>query len=167
MVSEAGWGKTNSGYSLNVSAEPGANKPPTLLSATSYGFLKAMASLPLRFADHVIVPTNFFSEEVNTPALLKNRCSVLFGHADREMFPRKARTKTKQGVVIVFLGGLRSHHGLDIAIHAFGEVRRNTPDAELHIYAGAPGEMRASLGPLVQSLDLEEGVKFYATYFIR
>jgi glycosyltransferase involved in cell wall biosynthesis len=145
-----------------VSAEPGANMPPTLPSTTCFGFLKAMAGLPLRFADHVIVPTNFFSEEVNTSALLKNKCSVLLGHADCEMSPRKARTKTKQGVVIVFLGGLRSHQGLDIAIHAFSEVRRNKPDAELHIYAGAPGEMKASLGPLVQTLDLEEGVKFHA-----
>ncbi len=148
---------------IDVSAEPGANKLPTQLSATSYGFVKAMASLPFRFADHVIAPTNFFSEEVNRPAMLKNRCSVLFGHADREMFPRKARTETKRGAVIVLFGGLRSHHGLDVAIHAFGEVKRNVPDAELHIYAGAPGEIRASLGPLIQSLDLEDGVKFYAT----
>ena len=120
-----------------------------------------MASLPLRFADHVIAPTNYFSEEVNTPHC--QRIGAPFSLArPTEMFPRKARTKTKQGAAIVFLGGLRSQHGLDIAIHAFGEVRRNKPDAELHIYAWAPGEMRASLGPLVQSLDLEEGVTFYA-----
>jgi glycosyltransferase involved in cell wall biosynthesis len=146
----------------NVSAELVAKKFHTKLSASSHGFFKAMASLPLRFADHVIVPTNFFSEKANALAIPKDRCSVLFGHVDHEMFPRKARTKTKPGFVIVCLGGLQSQHGLDIAIHAFGEVRRNTPDAELHIYAGATGEMRASLGPLVQSLDLEEGVKFHA-----
>jgi glycosyltransferase involved in cell wall biosynthesis len=147
----------------NVSAELVAKKFHTKLSASSHGFFKAVASLPLRFADHVIVPTKFFSEKVNAPAIPKERCSVLFGHVDHEMFPCKARTKTRPGFVIVCLGGLQSHQSLDIAIQAFDEVRCNTPDAELHIYAGPPGQMRAFMSPLIQTLGLEGVVKFYAS----
>ena len=42
---------------------------------------------------------------------------------------------------MLFPGSLQRHQGVDVAIHAFVEVKKNVPNAEFHIYGGSGGDM--------------------------
>ena len=77
------------------------------------------------------------------------------------MLRRRGRTRSDNRFVVLFPGSLQRHQGLDLAIYAFAEVKRNVPNAEFHIYGGSGGDMGRSLQLLLKRLNLEESVRFY------
>jgi glycosyltransferase involved in cell wall biosynthesis len=75
------------------------------------------------------------------------------------MFSRHVKTRSDGKFIVLFPGSLQWHQGLDIAIEAFAEVKRQVPNAEFHIY-GEAGDMRANLKRLAERLGLGESVQF-------
>ncbi len=138
-----------------------ASKFQTKPKGTYFRLLKTIERLSGRFVDHVIVSNHLWHKTVVARSVREERCSVLINHVDPEMFSRRIRTRADGKFIVLFPGSLQWHQGLDIAISAFAEVKSKVPNAEFHIYAGAGGDMKASLRRLVQRLDLEESVKFY------
>jgi glycosyltransferase involved in cell wall biosynthesis len=137
-----------------------ASKFKTKFKATYFGLLRRIETLSARFVDHVIVSNHLWHKTVVARSVPEERCSVLINHVDTEMFSRHARTREDDKYVVLFPGSLQWHQGVDIAISAFAEVKKKVPNAEFHIYSGAGGDMQASLMRLVQSLHLEDCVKF-------
>jgi glycosyltransferase involved in cell wall biosynthesis len=137
-----------------------ASKFKTRLKASYLELLKTVERLSAEFVDHVIVSNHLWHKTVVARSVPEERCSVLINHVDTEMFSPHARTRKDGKVVVLFPGSLQWHQGLDIAISAFAEVKRKVPNAEFHIYSGAGGDMKASLKRLVQTLSLEDCVKF-------
>jgi glycosyltransferase involved in cell wall biosynthesis len=137
-----------------------ASKFKTRLKASYLELLKTVERLSAGFVDHVIVSNHLWHKTVVARSVPEERCSVLINHVDTEMFSPHARTRKDGKVVVLFPGSLQWHQGLDIAISAFAEVKRKVPNAEFHIYSGAGGDMKASLKRLVQTLSLEDCVKF-------
>ena len=138
-----------------------ANKFRTRLKAVYIGLLKIVERVSAGFVDHVIVSNHLWHKTVIARSVPASRCSVLINHVDPEMFTQRARTRTDDRFIILFPGSLQWHQGLDIAISAFAEVKIKVPNAEFHIYAGAGGDLKATLRDLVRSLNLEGSVKFF------
>jgi glycosyltransferase involved in cell wall biosynthesis len=138
-----------------------ASKFKTKLKAMYFALLKKIEKVSAEFVDHVIVSNHLWYKTVVARSVPEERCSVLINHVDPEMFSRHSRTRTDDKFIVLFPGSLQWHQGLDIAIKAFAEFKRQVPQAEFHIYAGAGGDMKVSLRNLVQRLGLEESVKFY------
>jgi len=138
-----------------------ANKFQSKLKPLYVWFLKAIEKMSARVADHVIISNDLWYETVTARSIERQHCSVLINHVDEDLFYRHAKTRTDDRFIILFPGSLQWHQGLDIAISAFAEIKRNVPTAEFHIYAGSGGNQAVSLRILVESLHLEESVKFY------
>ena len=138
-----------------------ASKFHTQFKAVYVVLLKAIEGISARFVDHVIVSNHLWHKTVTGRSVPENRCSVFINHVDSEMFCRHVRTRTDGRFIVLFPGSLQWHQGLDVAICAFAEVKREVPNAEFHIYGGAGGDMQAPLRLLVHRLDLEDSVKFY------
>lgn len=137
-----------------------ANKFQTRLKTTYVGLLKAIERMSARFVDHVIVSNHLWHETVIARSVPKEKCSVLINHVDPELFSRCARTRADDKYIVIFPGSLQWHQGLDIAITAFAQVKKEVPNAEFHIYAGAGGDMKSVLRQLVHDLNLEDSVLF-------
>jgi glycosyltransferase involved in cell wall biosynthesis len=137
-----------------------ANKFQTKLKAAYVGLLKTIERRSARFADHVIVSNHLWHKTIVARSVPEERCSVLINHVDSELFSRHERTRHDGKFIVLFPGSLQWHQGLDIAIEAFAEVKRQVPNAEFHIYAGA-GDMKVDLKRLAKRLGLEESVKFH------
>jgi len=138
-----------------------ANKFHTRLKGIYVWLLKAIERASARFVDHVIVSNHLWFKTVVTRSAPVEKCSVLINHVDPEMFSRHSKTRTDDKYIVLFPGSLQWHQGLDIAISAFAEVKRQVPKAEFHIYGGSGGDMKSSLKRQVKSLDLEDSIKFY------
>jgi glycosyltransferase involved in cell wall biosynthesis len=121
--------------------------------------LKTIEKLSARFVDHVIVSNHLWHKTIIARSVPEERCSVLINHVDPDLFSRHVRTRNDGKFIVLFPGSLQWHQGLDIAIEAFAEVKRQVPNAEFHIYTGA-GDMKADLKKLAQRLGLEESVQF-------
>jgi glycosyltransferase involved in cell wall biosynthesis len=138
-----------------------ASKFQTNFKTAYFWLLKRIEKISARFVDHVIISNHLWHKTVTERSVSEERCSVLINHVDPEMFWPHARTRTDDRFIVLFPGSLQWHQGLDVAISAFAEVKRQIPNAEFHIYAGSGGDKRASLILLVQKLDLGESVKFF------
>jgi glycosyltransferase involved in cell wall biosynthesis len=138
-----------------------ANKFRSMLTPTYVSLLKRIEKLSARFVDHVIISNHLWYESVTERSIPKERCSVIVNHVDPELFSRRPKTRTDDKFIILFPGSLQWHQGLDIAITGFAEIKREVTNAEFHIYAGSGGDQTAALRLLVQSLHLEESVKFF------
>jgi glycosyltransferase involved in cell wall biosynthesis len=138
-----------------------ASKFQTNFKTAYFWLLKKIEKISARFVDHVIISNHLWHKTVTERSVSEERCSVLINHVDPEMFWPHGRTRTDDRFIVLFPGSLQWHQGLDVAISAFAEVKRQVPNAEFHIYAGSGGDKRASLILLVQKLDLGESVKFF------
>ena len=138
-----------------------ASKFQTRVKAAYFYLLKKIERISAGFVDHVIVSNHLWHRTVVKRSVPEERCSVLINHVDPEIFSRHARTRTDDKFIVLYPGSLQWHQGLDIAISAFAEVKREVVNAEFHIYAGSGGDRKASLKVLVQRLDLQESVKFH------
>jgi glycosyltransferase involved in cell wall biosynthesis len=118
-----------------------------------------------RFAHHVIAANDLWYDKLTTRAVPRERCTTFLNYIDPEIFTRRERTRQDDRFIAVYPGSLNWHQGLDIAIRAFVDVRREVPNAELHIY-GSGGE-RPRLEELIRSLDLSATVKFQSTIPLR
>ena len=120
--------------------------------------LKSVEKASMGFADHVIVSNHLWHEKLIARSVSRGKSSVFINHVDPAQFYRHPRTRTDDKFIIIFPGSFQWHQGLDIAIEALARVKREVPNAELHLYGG--GNIKEDLVRLAGRLGLSESVKF-------
>lgn len=136
-----------------------ADKFKTKLKTVYIGLLKAIETISAIFVDHVIVSNDLWRETLVARSVPNEKCSVFLNHVDPAIFYRRAKTRDDGNFIILFPGTFQWHQGLDVAIEALAHVRREVPNAELHLY-GEDGDRASELKRLAQQLGLNESVKF-------
>jgi glycosyltransferase involved in cell wall biosynthesis len=121
-------------------------------------FLKLVEKASMAFADHVIVSNHLWYKKLIGRSVPPQKCSVFLNHVDPAIFWRHPRTRNDDKFILIFPGSFQWHQGLDIAIEAFAQVKKEVPKAELHLYGG--GHEKADLIRLVDRLGLNGSVKF-------
>ena len=112
------------------------------------------------FAHRVIVANHIWCDRVAGRSAAGWKCTPIINYPDLQLFRPLSSNDAGQKAAFVFLypGSLNRHQGLDVAIAAFGEVCREMPNAEFHIYGDGPA--RDELERLAKKLALEGRVKF-------
>jgi glycosyltransferase involved in cell wall biosynthesis len=131
-------------------------------------FLKAIEKLSAAFADHVIIANHLWREKLIARSVPADKCSVSLNYVDPAIFwPRPRRLHRQEclchddKVVLIFPGTFQCHQGLDIAIEALAEVRKQVPNAELHLYGN--GRLEGDLRAQAARLGLNGGVRFFSS----
>jgi len=123
-----------------------------------FRILMAIEKRSAAFADHVIVSNDLWYETLIRRSVSPEKCSVFVNNVDQSIFYARQRTRNDDTFIIVFPGSFQWHQGLDLAIEAMVDVRKQLPNAEFHIYGG--GHEEAALRRLVERLGLQDIVKF-------
>src|SRR5271157_879332 len=124
-------------------------------------FLKAIEKVSAAFVDHVIVANHLWRAKLISRSVPEDKCSVSLNYPDQAIFFPHPRTRSDAKVVIVFPGSFQWHQGLDIAIEALAQVRKQVPNVELHLYGS--GRLEGDLRALAGKLDLNGSVHFFAS----
>jgi glycosyltransferase involved in cell wall biosynthesis/peptidoglycan/xylan/chitin deacetylase (PgdA/CDA1 family) len=123
--------------------------------------LKAIEKASAAFVDHVIVSNHLWSSKLIARSVPKNKCSVFVNNVDQAVFSPHPRTRSDERTVIVFPGSFQWHQGLDIAIEALAQVRKQIPNVELHLYGN--GRLEGDLRGLADRLGLNGSVRFFGS----
>ena len=123
--------------------------------------LKAIKKISTAFADHVIVANHLWRAKLIARSVSADKCSVSLNYVDPAIFFPHPRTRTDDKVVIAFPGTFQWHQGLDIAIQALTEVRKQVPNVELHLYGS--GRLEPDLRALAARLGLNGNVRFFGS----
>ena len=135
------------------------NKFKTRLSSIYVRALKAIEKMSASFVDHVIVSNDLWHDTLVKRSVPKEKCSVCLNHVDLSIFYRRQRTREDGRFIVIFPGSLQWHQGLDIAIRAFSQFKKEVPNAEFHLYSGGGEDQMGELMALAQSLGVGESVK--------
>ena len=127
--------------------------------------LKCVERFSAAFADHVILANHLWLEKYVARSAPRGKCSVFLNHVDTGVFRPKPGGLPNERPLILFPGGLQWHQGLDIAIRAFAQLRREIPGAEFHIYG--EGNMKPELVRLTGELGLNGAVRFFEPLRLR
>jgi glycosyltransferase involved in cell wall biosynthesis len=123
--------------------------------------LKAIEKASAAFVDHVIVSNHLWSAKLIARSVPKDKCSVFLNNVDAAIFSPHPRTRSNDKIVIAFPGSFQWHQGLDIAIEALSQVRKQVPNVELHLYGS--GRLEDALRGLANRLGLHESVRFFGS----
>jgi glycosyltransferase involved in cell wall biosynthesis len=123
--------------------------------------LKAIEKASAAFADHVIVANHLWTGRLIARSVPKDKCSVSLNYVNQAIFSPRPRTRDDGKTVIMFPGSFQWHQGLDLAIEALVEVRKQVPHAELHLYGN--GRMEPELRSLAERLGLNGNVRFFGS----
>jgi len=123
--------------------------------------LRGVEKASAAFADHVIVSNHLWYGKLVARSVPKEKCSVFVNHVDPGIFSPHLRTRSDEKVVMAFPGSFQWHQGLDLAIEALVEVRKQVPHAELHLYGN--GRMEPELRSLAERLGLNGNVRFFGS----
>lgn len=135
------------------------NKFKTQLSSAYVGALKAIEKSSAKFADHVIVSNDLWRDTLVERSVQTEKCSVCLNHVDLSIFYRRQRTRQDDRFIVLFPGSLQWHQGLDIAIRAFSQFKKEVPNAEFHLYSGGGEEQKAELLALAKRIGVGESVR--------
>lgn len=117
----------------------------TPLSAFYVRALKVIEKVSARFADHVIIANHLWYDRITARSVEPSRCTAFVNNVDRSLFYQRARTRQAGPPVILFHGTFQWHQGIEIAVKALVTVRRQVPEAELHLYGGGAGGKRTRI----------------------
>lgn len=104
------------------------------------------------FAHHVISANHLWHKVLTQRAVPNDKCTVFLNYVDKAIFYPRPRTRKDDRFIIVYPGGLQKHQGLDIVVRAMVIIRREVPNAELHIYGD--GNQKGALHRLIEELGL-------------
>lgn len=121
--------------------------------------LRLIEKWSCRFADHVIIANHIWKKVLLERSVSAPRLTALVNNVDTRLFPRKARTRTDDRIILVYPGTLYFHQGLDIAINGMKTLSQEFPKIELHIYG--PGPTLPDLQAQAKALGLDNQVKFF------
>lgn len=113
------------------------------------------------FADHVIISNHIWEKTIIARSVTRDKCSTKLNYPDTSIFYKRPRLKKDDKFVVMYPGTINWHQGLDIAVRAFELIRKDVPNAELHIYGN--GRMRGELQQLISELGLEDRVFLLGT----
>lgn len=108
------------------------------------------------FVDHVLIANHIWAKTLQVRSVKNGKCTVVLNFPDRSIFCRHGKTRSDKKFIILYPGTLNWHQGVDIAIRAFDLIRKQVPNAELHIYG--EGNAKASLASLISELGLDDRV---------
>jgi glycosyltransferase involved in cell wall biosynthesis len=123
--------------------------------------LKAIEKASAAFVDHVIVSNHLWSAKLIARSVPKDKCSVFLNNVDQAIFFPHPRARKDDKIVIAFPGTFQWHQGLDLAIEALALVRKQVPNAELHLYGN--GRLEGDLRGLADRLGLNGSVRFFSS----
>lgn len=121
--------------------------------------LKLIEKASAAFADHVIVSNHLWSSKLIARSVSKDKCSVFVNNVDQAIFSPHPRTRSDEKIVIAFPGSFQWHQGLDIAIDALAQVKKQVPNVELHLYGN--GRLEGDLRAQAERLGLNGSVRFF------
>ena len=121
-------------------------------------FLKAIEKASAAFVDHVIVANHLWTGRLIARSVPQDKLSVSLNYVDPAIFSPHSRTRADDKIVMTFPGSFQWHQGLDIAIEALVRVRKQVPNAELHLYGN--GRLEGDLRALTARLGLNGSVRF-------
>jgi glycosyltransferase involved in cell wall biosynthesis/peptidoglycan/xylan/chitin deacetylase (PgdA/CDA1 family) len=137
-----------------------SNKFNSELNSPHVRALKFLERLSASFVDHVIVSNHLWQQRLIERSVSREKCSVFLNSADPGIFSPHSRTRNDGRYIVLFPGSFQWHQGLDIAIRAFAEFKRQVPNAEFHLYGGGNSRLESELKELVCQLNLSDSVKF-------
>lgn len=122
--------------------------------------LKWIEKWASKYADHIITVTQIWKEKLVQRSVEEYKCSVILNAPEPGLFKKKVyKIKSGRPFKLIYLGNLTEIFGVDIAIKAMSNVRKEIPDVELNIYG--QGKNKIELKKLVKDLGLEEWVFFH------
>jgi len=133
----------------------------------SVAFLKFLEKWSIRRAD-LVVTVNIACQRIfSARSCRKEKIAVVMNSPDGKIFPfhaaRQSDAKSNregQPFVIMYHGSLVERNGLEVAIDALEQVRKNSPSIELRIY-GAKTDFLDRMMEKVQDKNLQTAVKFF------
>jgi glycosyltransferase involved in cell wall biosynthesis len=135
------------------------NKFKTRLNSMYSWALKKVEKVSAQFVDHVIVSNDLWANTLMERSVPKEKCSVCLNHVDLSLFYRRRRARQDDRFIVLFPGSLQWHQGLDIAIEAFAQFKKQVPNSEFHLYSGSGEDQKAKLLALARKLGVGESVK--------
>jgi len=136
------------------------NKFPAGSKGLYIAAVRLIEKLSIKFVDHVIISNDLWRERLVARCAEETRCSVFVNHTDPHVFMRHPKTRSDGKFIVIFPGSFQWHQGLDIGIRAFSQFHKRVPNSEFHLYGRGNEKLVTELKSLVQSLGLEESVKF-------
>lgn len=128
----------------------------------TYAILSLVENKSSNFAHHVITVTDYWMGKiVERSKIPESKISVTLNLPDIKMFNSANMKVPKQKIdffTILYPGTINKHCGLDVAVRALHEVRKDIPNIKFEIYGGGP-ELN-NLKQLVKDLNLEDIVSF-------
>jgi glycosyltransferase involved in cell wall biosynthesis len=130
-------------------------------------FIKYLERISARFADHVLTVTELWREKLISRSVPESKCSVLLNVPDDGIFKptRSARPKVTETINLYYHGLLDERAGVDTLISAMPIIKRELPNAKLHIYGSGPLSEELKLYARKHNIDdvviLHGNVPFY------
>lgn len=129
----------------------------------AYNILLLLEKVSSKFSDHVITVTDYWMGKIAERSKIpENKISVTLNLPDIKMFHYSnisEKRKTNEYFTMIYPGTINKHCGLDIAVRAVHEARKDVPKIKFEIYGGGP-EM-GNMKQLVKDLRLEDVVLFH------
>ncbi|MDD7931051.1 glycosyltransferase family 4 protein [Actinomycetospora straminea] len=136
-----------------------ATKFEVTMSHPAVRLVAGLEQAAIRFAAHVITPTEPMRREFVRRGADPHKISVVMDGADEQVFvPSSAHGEAYSRFVIVSHGTIEPQYGLDTLIRAAAQLRDELPDFEVRIIGD--GSQREELRALAASLGLERWVHF-------
>lgn len=121
--------------------------------------------LSCRFADHVITVTDRWRQALIRRGVPAEKVSVVMNLADERIFNPQAtaesRPRDRNTFKMIYHGSITKRYGLDLAVQAVDQVRRQIPG--IHLTIVGRGEYRPALMQRVEDLNLQDHVQFLDT----
>ena len=128
--------------------------------------LKFQEKVSCRFADHVICVHEPHRKLLESRKSVNGKTSVLMNLPDPTIFGTPVTAElpiNKHAPRLVYHGTIAHRLGLDLALHAFVQVRQRYPHARFDIYG--TGDAAEEIQTLIRELDLDESVSFSNSFF--
>ncbi|MBN2415901.1 glycosyltransferase family 4 protein [bacterium] len=109
------------------------------------------------YADHVITVTDMWKDKVCSRSVSPGKCTVILNAPYPPLFDRvPVRNRDSGPFSLLYHGALNEHFGVDIAVRAVAEARREIPDIRFDIFGR--GREEDALKRIIRDLDLEDTV---------
>lgn len=110
------------------------------------------------FSDHVIVSNDIWRRRLITRTVSETKCTTILNSHDESIFFPMIKKRRTDKVIVIYPGSLNWHQGVDIAIQAMAEVKKQKPEIEFQIYGN--GSQKPYLQGLAKELGLTSHIVF-------
>jgi glycosyltransferase involved in cell wall biosynthesis len=126
-------------------------------------FLALLEKLSIKFADRVITPNIAFRELFIARGCPEEKISIVMNTPVEKIFSKDEQVardaKDLEKFVIMFHGTIFERHGVDTALEAVANLRKQIPGIEFRVFGD--GDYVEKFQELIRSNNLEEVVKYH------